>query len=132
VHCHRNRNHSAWLFSNAALLEVLDGTVDVNPMMFRLLENRSGGGRVFWVCERADRNADHRRQDVGSPIDRRPAVGAKIAMDLPAACPIARELFRSSGNRDGVDGIKGADAKWRAGPALAVKTMTGGNQFCWL
>ena len=36
-------------------------------------------------------------------------------MDLPAACCFAGELFRSSRNGDGVDRIKGAYAKWRAG-----------------
>jgi hypothetical protein len=50
-------------------------------------------------------------------------------VDLAAACCIAGELFRCSGNGDGVDRIKRADAKWRAGSALAVKTMTGDNQF---
>jgi hypothetical protein len=49
-------------------------------------------------------------------------------VDLAAACRIAGELFRSSRNGDDVDRIKGADAKWRAGSALAVKTMTGDNQ----
>jgi hypothetical protein len=57
-------------FCQAALLEVFDGTIHLNPMMFRLLKNRSDGGRAFWVCQRADRNADQRRQVVGSPIDR--------------------------------------------------------------
>jgi len=50
-------------------------------------------------------------------------------VDLAAACRIAAVLFRSSGNDDGVGRIKGAYAKWRAGSPLAVKTMTGGNQF---
>jgi hypothetical protein len=50
-------------------------------------------------------------------------------VDLPAACGIAGELFRSSRNGDDVDRIKGAYAKWRAGSPLAVKTMTGDNQF---
>jgi len=37
--------------------------------------------------------------------------------------------LRRTSNGDGVDRIKGAYAKWRAGSALAVKTMTGDNQF---
>src|SRR5664279_2927412 len=52
-------------------------------------------------------------------------------MNLPAACRIAGELFRGSGNDDEVDRIESADAKWRAGSSLAVKTMTGDNQFWW-
>jgi len=50
-------------------------------------------------------------------------------VNLPATGCIPRELFRGSGNGDGVDRIEGADAKWRAGSALAVETMTGDNQF---
>jgi len=50
-------------------------------------------------------------------------------VDLPTACCIAREFFRNSRNGDSVDRIKGADAEWRAGSALAVETMTGDNQF---
>jgi hypothetical protein len=50
-------------------------------------------------------------------------------VDLPAACCIAGKLFRSSRNGNGVDRIKGTYAKWRAGSALAVKTMTGDNRF---
>src|SRR5216683_1201348 len=34
-------------FCRAALLEVFDGTINLNPIMFRLLKNRSDGGRVF-------------------------------------------------------------------------------------
>jgi hypothetical protein len=52
-------------------------------------------------------------------------------MDLAAACRIAGELFWSSRNGDDVARIKGAYAKWRAGSALAVKTMTGDNQLRW-
>src|SRR5580658_3288258 len=40
---------SVWNFRGAALPEVLDGTVNSNPVMFRLLKNRYDGGRVFWV-----------------------------------------------------------------------------------
>jgi hypothetical protein len=32
------------------LLEVFDGTINLNPIIFRLLKNRSDRGRVFWVC----------------------------------------------------------------------------------
>jgi hypothetical protein len=42
------------------LLEVFNGTINLNPNMFRLLENRSDGGWVFWVGQRADSNADQR------------------------------------------------------------------------
>jgi hypothetical protein len=52
-----------------------------------------------------------------------------VGVDLPAACCIAGELFWSSKDGDGIDRIKGAYAKWRAGSPLAVKTMTGDNQF---
>src|ERR1700720_584442 len=31
-------------------------------LLFRLLENRSDGGWVFWVCQRTDSNADQRTQ----------------------------------------------------------------------
>jgi hypothetical protein len=51
-----------------------------------------------------------------------------MAVDLAAACCIARVLFRRSRNDDVVDRIKGADAKWRAGSPLAIETMTGDNQ----
>src|SRR5437016_3085448 len=97
--------------------------------MFRLLKNRSDRGWVVWVCEGADGDADHRRQVVGLPIDRRPAVWAKVAVDLAAACGSAGELFRRSGHGDGVDRIKRADAEWRAASPLAVETMTGDNQL---
>jgi hypothetical protein len=97
--------------------------------MFRLLKNRPDGGRVVRVCQRADRNADERRQLVGLPIDRRSAVWTEVGVDFAAACCVASELFRGSGDGNGVDRIKGADAKWRASPALAVKTMTGDDQF---
>jgi hypothetical protein len=50
-------------------------------------------------------------------------------VDLPAACCIAGEFFLISRDHDGVDRIEGAYAKWRAGSPLALKTMTGDNQF---
>jgi hypothetical protein len=127
--------HRGWylleFFCRTALPEVFDSTINVNPAMFRLLKNRSGGGGIFRVCQRADCNADHRWQNVGLPIDRRTAVWTKVAVDLSAACSIAGELFRSSRNGDSVDRIKGAYAKRCAGPALAFKTMTGGDQSRW-
>ena len=49
-------------------------------------------------------------------------------MDLAAACRIADEPFRGSGDDNSVDRIKGADAEWRAGSALTVETMAGDNQ----
>jgi hypothetical protein len=58
------------IFCHTALLEVFDCTIDLNPIMFRLLENRSDRGRVFGVRQRADRNANQRGQVVGLPIDR--------------------------------------------------------------
>jgi hypothetical protein len=42
------------------LLEVFNRTVNLNPNMFRLLENRSDGGWIFWVCQRAHGNAYQR------------------------------------------------------------------------
>src|ERR1700722_13033155 len=120
---------SAWIFYHAALREVFDGAADLNPIMFRLLKNRSEGSRVFWICQRANGNANQRRQALGLPVDRRPAVWTKVAVNLAAACSIAGELFRSAGDGDCVDRIKGADAKWSAGSPLAVETMTGDDQF---
>jgi hypothetical protein len=64
------RNGGSRSAVQAALLEVFDGAINLNPIMFRLFKNRSDGGREFWVRQRADRNADQRRQVVGSPIDR--------------------------------------------------------------
>ena len=46
----RNEPVSARIFCHAALLEVFDGTINLNPVMFRLFKNRSDGGGVFWVC----------------------------------------------------------------------------------
>jgi len=48
-------------------------------------------------------------------------------VDLAAACRVARELFRSAGNGDGFNRIKRADAKWRAGSALAIKLWVAPN-----
>jgi hypothetical protein len=39
-----NRGVSVSIFCRAALLEVLDGAINSNPIMFRLLKNRSDGG----------------------------------------------------------------------------------------
>jgi hypothetical protein len=47
---------------------------------------------------------------------------------LAAACRIAGEFLRGSRDGDSVGRIKGADAEWRAGSALAIKTMAGDNQ----
>jgi len=47
---------------------------------------------------------------------------------LAAACRIAGELFRCSGNGDGISRIEGADAEGRSGSALAVEAMAGDNQ----
>src|ERR1700722_15635445 len=116
-------------FYHAALLEVFDGAADLNPIMFRLLKNRSEGSGVFWICQRAHGNANQRRQAVGLPVDRRSAVWTKVGVNLAAARCIAGELFRSARDGDRVDWIKGADAKWSAGSPLAFKTMTGDNQF---
>jgi hypothetical protein len=116
------------VFCHTALLEVFDGTIDLNPIMFRLLENRPDGRRLFRVGQRPDGNADHRRKPVGLPVDRRAAVWTKIGVDLPATGRIAGELFRCSGNGDSISRIEGADAEWRAGSALAIKTVTGDNQ----
>src|SRR5271154_5809957 len=110
---------------------MFDGTLHLNPMMFRLLKNRSDGGRGFWVCKRADGNTDQRRQIVGFPIDRRPAIWTKIAMDLPAASGVADELFWSSRDGDDLGGIKSAYPEWRAGSSLAVDAVTGDNQLGW-
>jgi hypothetical protein len=58
------------IFWRAASLEVLNGrAVNLNPSMFRLLENRSDGGWVFWVCQRANGNTNQRGEVVGFPID---------------------------------------------------------------
>jgi hypothetical protein len=52
---------SARVSLQAALLEVLNAsTVNFNPSMFRLLENRSSGGRIFWVRDRPDSDGDRR------------------------------------------------------------------------
>jgi hypothetical protein len=48
--------------SAVALPEVLYGTINLNPVMFRLLKNRYDGGWVSWFCHRADCNSDHRGQ----------------------------------------------------------------------
>jgi hypothetical protein len=45
---------------HAALLEVFNCTIKLNPIMFRLLKNGSDGGGIFWICQRADGNADQR------------------------------------------------------------------------
>src|SRR3954468_8245109 len=50
-------------------LEVLDGPLKLNPVVFRLLKNRYDRGWVFWICHRADCNTDHRRQVSDFPID---------------------------------------------------------------
>jgi len=49
---------SVCLSCHTALLEVFDGPVDLKPIMFRLLENRSDWRRVFGVCQRTNGNAD--------------------------------------------------------------------------
>src|SRR5579862_2203293 len=61
---------SVWIFRVVVFLEMLDGALDLNPVMFRLLENRYDGGGVFRICHRADCNTDHRRQAGDFPIDR--------------------------------------------------------------
>ena len=110
---------------------MFDRTIDLNPAVFRPLENRPERGRVFRIRQRTECNADHRRQGVGLPVDRRPAVRTKVAADLSPARPIARKFFWRAGNANGVGRIKRADAKWRAGPSLTVETMTGDNQLGW-
>ena len=73
--------------------EVLHGTINSNPIMFRLFENRYHGGRVFWFCHRADGDGDQRGQIAEFPVDRRAALWTKIVMDFPAACGGVRELL---------------------------------------
>ena len=51
---------SVRIFWEAALPEVLHGTINLNPIMFRLFENRYDGGWVLWFCHRADCNGDQR------------------------------------------------------------------------
>ena len=126
---HQRRLVSVSIFCRAVLLEVFDGTINLDPIMFRLVKNRSDGRHVFWIYQRADRNADHRRQVVGLPADRRPAVWAKIGVDLPAACRITSELFWRSGDGDSANRIKDDYTKWRAGSPLAFKTMAGDANF---
>src|SRR5882724_1753750 len=96
--------------------------------MFRLLENRSDGGWVFWVCQRADGNADQRGYIVGSPVDGRAAVWTKIGMDFPAACGGACVLFWGSGDDDDLSGIECAHTERRAGSPLALDAVTGDDQ----
>jgi hypothetical protein len=57
------------MFWEAALPEVLHGTINLNPIMFRLFENRYDGGWVFWFCHRADCNGDQRGQIAEFPVD---------------------------------------------------------------
>jgi hypothetical protein len=57
------------MFWHGAFLEVFNPTINLNPEMFRLLENRSDGGWGLWVCQRADGNADQRGQILGLPVD---------------------------------------------------------------
>jgi len=52
------------------LQEVLNGTINLNPVMFRLFENRYDGRRVSWVCHRADGYSDQRGQIAEFPVDR--------------------------------------------------------------
>jgi hypothetical protein len=75
------------------LLEVLHGTTNLNPIMFRLFENRYDGAWVFWFCHCADCDGDQRGQLAEFPVDGRAALWTKIVMDFPAACGGVRELF---------------------------------------
>jgi hypothetical protein len=59
---------SVCIFWKAALPEVLHGTINLNPIMFRLFENRYDGGWVFWFCHRADCNGDGQRQEMAPSL----------------------------------------------------------------
>src|SRR5262249_29292661 len=117
------------LLTHAALLEVLDASAsNLDPGMFRLLENGSGRGLVARICHDSDGNANERRQAGSFPIDGRPAVPAKIAADLAAARRCAGELFRVSRDDDRLSGIERTHPKRRAGSQLAFDTMAGNDQ----
>src|SRR5215218_1054386 len=111
----------------AALLEVLSAW-DFHPGMFRLFENRLDRSWEIWSRDRADGNADHRRQIVGLPVDRRTALGAKMAADLTAACGCPDVLLRRSRDRDALRRIERTDAERRARSTLAVDAMTGDDE----
>jgi hypothetical protein len=68
---------------------VFYGTVNANPVMFRLLKNRYHGGWVFWIGHRADGYGDQCGQGAEFPVDGRAALRTKklwISPPLAAAC----------------------------------------------
>ena len=109
------------------MLKVLNGTVNLNPVMFRLLKDRDDGGWIVRVCHRADGNADHCGQIGDFPVDGRAALRTKIVMDFPAAGGSVRKLFGVARDADDISGVIGADTERRAGPALAVDAVTGND-----
>jgi hypothetical protein len=112
-----------------AFLEMLDGLINVDPMMLRPLEYRKGGSRKAGVAERAYRDADERWQDVGLPIDRRAACWTKIASHLTAAIADVNELRSRSRDVDRVNRMENAEAERRTGSSLAGETVTRDNQL---
>src|SRR6478735_3177261 len=115
------------MLRRAALPEVLNAR-DFHPGMFRLFENRLDRSWEIWNCDRANGHADHRRQIVRLPIDRRTALRAKIAADLAAACGCPDVFLRRPRDRDGLRRIERADTERRARSTLAVDAMTGDDE----
>src|SRR6187402_731496 len=103
-------------------------TIDLDPAMFRPFEPRLDRGREIRVRDRADGDADHSRQIVGLPIDRRAAVGAEIEADLAAAFGGTNVFPWRTGDRHDFNRIERADTEWRAGSSLTVDAVTGNDQ----
>ncbi len=57
-----------------------------------------------------------------------PQLGQKRLCTVPPLAASRVNSFEIPGDGNSVDRIKGADPKWGAGSALAVKTMAGDNQ----
>jgi hypothetical protein len=111
---------------------MLNGTINMNPIMFRLLFNWYDRGWVFWICHRADCNADQRGQIAEFPVDCWAAPRTEIVMDFPAACGGVRELFWGSWDGDNISGVISAYTERRAGSALAVDAVTSNDYLGWL